>query len=178
MRTVRFPSALVAACVLPGACLALSAQPAGSDEPPVRVELSSVRRPNGQEVSSWRVTNVSRKEVRAYVAVLESSGNEAGCRRVHVSVFGLDPLAQDRLRPGEQRQDRIGAMGGGAPQRATVDFVLFTDGSTWGPDTQHKSLLIQGLLQGRRALLAQLKRVLETQGVEAVVKILNAPEEP
>lgn len=60
--------------------------------------------------------------------------------------------------------------------RLIVEYVLFTDGSSWGPDSKGQAGHINGVIQGRRATIALLKRIMETQGVRAVEEILRAEQ--
>ena len=170
---------LTAAVLLTGAFTALQAQPASRDQPPLQVQLVTAETSQGQEYF-WRVKNVSQKDVSAYVACVP---NETGrCTQIHTTVYATSSPPLDRLRPGETREEpHLKATGARPPKTvlpATVDYVLFADGSAWGPDTRRQSLWIRGVIQDARGTLARLKRLLDTEGVGAVVKILNASGKP
>jgi hypothetical protein len=167
---------LLYAPILAAALPALAAQPVSSDPPPVDVELLTVQT-SGGETQSLRARNVSSKDVSAYVALMP---NDAGpCCLTRTTVLATAKPPRDRLRPGETREDPpvpAAAMAAKPALRATVDYVLFADGSSWGPDTQHQSGSVRGLIQGTRATLARLKRILDTQGSGAVIKALNSQQ--
>jgi hypothetical protein len=171
---------LATVAVLTASFTALTAQPSSPDQPPVEVELVTIQAPQGQE-RFWRVKNVSQKDVSAYVACVP---NDTGrCNQIHTTVYATSPAPFDRLRPGETREEPHLKLTAAAPPkpvvRATVDYVLFADGSTWGPDTRTQSLWIRGVIHGTRGTLARLKRLLDTQGTSAVIEeILNASHEP
>lgn len=96
------------------------------------------------------VSNVSAKDVRAYVVACRLTGTDGkagGGVMSLTAVAGLTPL------PSVPRSIVAGATFhgyiGGVPRnsrgvygscRPTVDYVLFTDGSSWGPDTLKDSL--------------------------------------
>jgi hypothetical protein len=62
----------------------------------------------------------------------------------------------------------------GSPDtQISVDYVLFVDGSGWGPDTTHHSLELQGVIRGSKLVRAILKRKLQTEGPEAVLEALK-----
>jgi hypothetical protein len=171
---------LAAAAVLTGSSTALMAQPPSPDQPPVEVELITIQGPEGQQ-RFWRVKNVSQKDVIAYIACVP---NETGlCTLTHATVYVMAPAPLNRLRPGETRDEPRVKISGAAPPkavvRATVDYVLFADDSSWGPDTRKQSLWIRGVIVGARGTLASLKRLLDTQGPSAVIdEILKASQEP
>lgn len=60
------------------------------------------------------------------------------------------------------------------PQFA-LDFILFTDGSTTGPDTLKTSVRISGILSGVNGERARLRRLLETGGLAALEADLKKP---
>lgn len=158
-----------------GGVIPAVSQIGAGDKVPIEVEMVLYQTSDGQRVAS-RVRNVSEKEVLAYVACEPQERPDSGYERIHLAVFAMARPPHDRLRPGEVRQ---GGSFGGTPlkvSRATVDYVLFADGSSWGPDSKRQSLQIRGLIEGRRATIAELKRVLETQGSRAVEEILKAEQ--
>jgi hypothetical protein len=57
--------------------------------------------------------------------------------------------------------------------RISVDYVLFKDGSTWGPDAMKTSLKIAGILKGWQLSNSHLKEVMQTGGVNAVAAELT-----
>lgn len=127
---------------------------------------------------SYTVTNVSGKDVRAYTLSIKfidingavvSSNNKTAIR-------GLGPGGATVYKPGEIMAGNLGRLrvsGGIRAYAGTLDYVLFADGTSWGPDKFKTSLEIQGMLNGRRAALEGLKDMLARQGPDAVVTYLN-----
>lgn len=142
---------------------------------PIEVETVIFETPDGQAVAS-RVRNVSEKEVVAYVACEPREKTGSGCDRIQIAVLATARPPRDRLRPGEILQDRRFQGPALKMSRATVDYVLFADGSSWGPDSKKQSLYIRGVIQGRRVTVAELKRTMETQGIRAVEEFLKAEQ--
>jgi len=171
---------LATGAVLIGSATGLTAQLPSPEQPPIQVELITVQLAEGQQ-RFWRVKNVSQKDVSAFVAC---APNEKGlCTLTHATVYLLAPAPLNRLRPGETRDEPRVKITGVAPTKAvvpaTVDYVLFADGSAWGPDTRSQSLWIRGVIHGAQGTLARLKRLLDTQGSSAVIEeILKASHEP
>lgn len=62
-----------------------------------------------------------------------------------------------------------------APEKYTViDYVLFSDGTRWGPDRGRFSLKLEGLFEGIKMEQTRLRALLESQGQAAVLKELEA----
>lgn len=55
-----------------------------------------------------------------------------------------------------------------------VDYVLFTDGSSWGPDTAHVSLQIKGMRAGWARAYSHLNATLKRQGKDAVTEEIQS----
>jgi hypothetical protein len=52
--------------------------------------------------------------------------------------------------------------------RLTVDFVEFTDGSTWGPDSENSRDLLSGEREGAKFEKQRLRKLMETKGLKAL----------
>jgi hypothetical protein len=103
-----------------------------------------------------RLTNLSEKSIAAYVLVLrtvDSQGSAIG-RHILNPVLVLDPNdARNAKKPGDTWVDVFRRTPGTAAT-VDVDYVLFTDGTSWGPDSEKMSLRIAGMREGYRAGLA------------------------
>lgn len=151
------------------------------DKAPIDIETVVVETPEGQRVAS-RVRNLSEKEIVAYAAYEPRGTSGSAHERTHVAILATARPLRNRLRPGEVIEDRLLQEGQlqGMPfkvSRPIVDYVLFADGSSWGPDSKKQSLRIWGVIEGRRATIAELRRVMETQGLGAVEQILKSDEQ-
>jgi hypothetical protein len=137
---------------------------------PLEVQTSTVSAGQGFNLTC-RVTNKSNQDIVAYTIVvdfLESSGKPAGRLSTNAimnlatnsngSTRGLSPGATG----GSNRPFSLPSEPNGTPVRfrVFVDYVLFKDGSTWGPDVMKQSLKIVGTQDGWRMSRAELKRLL------------------
>lgn len=52
--------------------------------------------------------------------------------------------------------------------RLTIDFVEFTNGSTWGPDIHHSSDLLTGQREGARIERERIRQLLKSKGPKAL----------
>jgi len=148
---------------------------------PLEVQSSTAKAAEGFSLTC-SVTNKSNQEIVAYSIVadfFDSSGNPAG----RLSTNAIMNLATNSK--GSTRGLAPGATGGtnrfalptesnGTPvsYKVSVDYVLFKDGSTWGPDTAKQSLTITGTQQGWRQSRSQLKRLMAERGIQAVADAL------
>lgn len=105
--------------------------------------------------------NLSAKPISAYAVVLRLK-NEAGRTESRftktIAVRGvMGSRARPDFAPGEAWSEAVGEFtlqqGGVGKLRPEleVDYVLFADGTAWGPDKTKHSLYIQGLRAGRQA---------------------------
>jgi hypothetical protein len=54
-----------------------------------------------------------------------------------------------------------------------VDYVLFPDGTSWGPNSLGQASALKGMQQGWRLAVSTLKRMLNEQGPTAVASYLK-----
>jgi len=60
--------------------------------------------------------------------------------------------------------------------RLTIDFVEFTDGSIWGPDTHHSSDILIGQREGARIERERIRQLLRSKGTKALVDDIQGPD--
>lgn len=105
------------------------------------------------------LTNVSQKEVRADVIVCSlrgADGQELRALGDRVEVAGLQSVsgANNSFKPGMRRQGELRGIPRNengtqfAACELSVDYVLFADGSTWGPNKAKESKWITGFIAG------------------------------
>jgi hypothetical protein len=124
------------------------------DQPDARVEL--------------QLTNNSSRRIAAYVLrheyVDERTGSPAWILATAVATGGVVPAFRGASYvPGQVWTDTIRrhpAPKAGARYRihSTVDYVMFIDGSGWGPDKKKLSLKLQGMRDGARLQQEMLER--------------------
>ncbi len=61
--------------------------------------------------------------------------------------------------------------------KLAVDFIEFTDGSTWGKDLSNSAQQIAGIKTGIKKILESLKEPNRQGGIKAVIKTLNEMKE-
>lgn len=140
------------------------------DNSPLLVTVSSVdNSPLSYQLINLVIQNVSEKKIKAYVIAHSYS--------VAPSAAGTSSSFHQEFVPGEIVFDSIGEaranVKAGVKLLLSLDFVRFTDGTTWGPDSQQQSQYISGQIEGETRAAAQISRLLEYLNTEAVVSILS-----
>jgi hypothetical protein len=131
---------------------------------------------NGIEVSI-RVENISEKAVRAYTTrnwVVGMSENHKGCFLMNIIKPGKV------LQPGDNELRttwRSYFSESQEPVHLVVDFVEFTDNSTWGIDSCDSAQSLAGARAGARTVTEKLRRVLEERGPRALMSVLDSVAE-
>lgn len=81
------------------------------------------------------------------------------------------------LRPNEQRKEGINQGSRDAQSskiiKITVDFVEFTDGTTWGADIYESRQKLAGLRAGARAGQEYLQKIIGQKGIEFVMEAVD-----
>lgn len=153
----------------------LSAQgPAG---PPLKISNVSQKGP----IISFDLTNVSRKTVRADAVACElrgANGQNLG-EMQQTAVYGLGPEMLAMPFGGRMaHQEHFAEIPEGQNGHfdscvLSVDYVLFTDGSAWGPDTRKASSDIRGIISGYDQALLELQKKLNANGADAVLQYIR-----
>jgi hypothetical protein len=134
-------------------------------------------------VMTFDLTNVSQKGIRADVIACTLSGANGQRQTVtlqQTAIYGLGPdvLAPLPFDAGVTHQEHFGGLprnpnGQTEPCALSVDYVLFTDGSAWGPDTRNASLDIRGVISGYDQAIMGLQRKLNQGGTDAVLQYIR-----
>lgn len=162
--------------VSPASGMQASEPKAGATAPPLELEFVPAGH-RAEQPAVWRVRNVSDKDITAYVFVAGPAEEPASCCNQTLSVVHAVAIpGRDRgpLRPGEIREEHIGQAAPGKTARAVLDYVLFGDGTSWGPDTQRHSLYVRGVIHGSRGTYGRLQRILKQEGAQALAQALEA----
>jgi hypothetical protein len=176
-----FPSLALLIAVTYAKHQAPTAVPLAADSP-LEVQTSTVRAAEGHNLNC-SVTNRSDKDVVAYSIVADffDSQNKPAGRLSANAIMNLTTNSKGLtggLAPGQtggpNRPFTLPAKSDGTPVsfKVSVDYVLFKDGSTWGPDSMKQSLNIMGTQQGWRQSRAHLKQLLAERGIQAVAEAL------
>ena len=123
----------------------------------------------------FKVTNAGSRPVRAY-AVRVSHGVEAqeggGCFLNNTEKVGK--ILQPNQSVGRGTWRPIPLSDTQTSIDLTLDFVEFTDGSTWGVDSCQSAERLSGLRAGARVAKLRFKKKLDERGVDALLAQLYA----
>ena len=131
---------------------------------------------------TYDLTNASGKAIRAYVVAIDyfHATVAPGGRGFCMGIRGMSaPPHPESVQAGEVIHERVRSIpvdsSDGTPLKfkLSVDYVLFTDGSEWGPDTLKESGQVLGTLSGHDQALLALKDMLDQQGPDAVTDYLK-----
>lgn len=136
----------------------------------VRLAVTGIRAfGTGYKHLQYAITNTSAKTVWGLVL----TGLEQSDKPTIVLGGAIQPNATQNfgiplINPNTEANEKI----------ATVDFVLFRDGTFWGPDSAGESEAMRGIFEGQRAVVADAKRLLETDAAlrELLTKEPYLPE--
>ena len=127
-------------------------------------------------VVQFTLTNVGRKPIRAYAISNEVRTERAASKGVELNnvtslravlrPHGSEPVALD----GIAYSEAVISI------KLTVDFVEFTDGTTWGADEFKSAEKLAGRRAGARAAKKRLLALLEAEGALAVLNAVTTDE--
>jgi hypothetical protein len=137
--------------------------------------------PNGEETDMLTIDlvaqNISGKTIRAYTIRHFyhdfKVGNYGTSFRFTLNSNGL-------FKPNQLKNDSLGEFGSRPKPKKVklaVDFVEFTDGSTWGEDLSNSVEKLVGIRAGVKAEQEYLLKINRENGIEAVIKAIDNPQE-
>ena len=131
-----------------------------------------------------KARNAANQPIVAYVLRAEFVDDRSG-KTVEqasvVKVMGLSvlPGPADAIGPGEPFTESMPSpvRPDGTPPhyRLVVDYLVFADGTSSGPDLAGKSATINATRYGWQRALTELRQMLQQRGPQAVVDALNGP---
>lgn len=124
------------------------------------------------------ITNTSNKMVSAY-AIRFEVGLNGQLRRGGVK-FARFSTARSLFRPGDSQTVDIGGTHYPLPVErlvVSIDFLEFTDGTTWGADTYSSREVLAGLRAGQEATANYLRRLIAAQGPTAFARELERADD-
>lgn len=150
----------------------------GQDGSPLLTWDFSVKDSGTEQTVSFRVKNSGTKPIIGYVSFIRTNDGVT-----IIEVYKRHHVAFHRsavYKPGAEWTEEfsLSSLRGAAGQALSVskpeiDFVLFEDGSRWGPDQYRLASRIRGEIAGVTLEHARLSDLLKRKGVEAVVKDLS-----
>lgn len=137
-----------------------------------RLPLDVHSRMTGDNSVIWTVTNMSEKSIVAYTLAIKTDDESApNCRRSRtVIIDATNKPPNDRLLAGQSREERWNQ---GRTAQAVPDYVLFEDGSSWGPDSFHQAEFIRGAMSAWKSAKALYRSILEKEGVVGLARELD-----
>jgi len=171
---VLFPLiSLITGLTTTAAAQALQPLPAGisvaeRDDAPVTIKLNGVNAVSrDRSALNYTVTNVAARNIRALVV----TGVPGTVKYAAVFGAGLRPGATETFSVGNLLEKKA------RPYREImVDFVLFDDGSTWGPNATGDGDYLTGVYEGRKAAYADAASLVETHVEQDVTVWLRSPD--
>jgi hypothetical protein len=132
---------------------------------------------------SFDLTNTSQKPIRADVIACTVRGanpRSAALTVQQTSIYGLGPdlLVAPAFDAGLTHHEQFGSIPRSPGGRfdscsLSADYVLFTDGTGWGPDTRNSSRAIRGAIAGYNRAVLGLQRKLQQSGSDAVLQYIR-----
>lgn len=136
-----------------------------ADQPDSPLKVSLERQGPSASSMMLKVTNAGSLPVRGYV--LRVKGEERD--HVYSSVFVNRFIDPGKWKPAGVSSGYVGNV---KPQTVeiSVDYVEFTDGSKWGPDTLGRSVRIKDYIKGHEAAKSKLAELLAGQDGGEIMK--------
>jgi hypothetical protein len=166
--TERTKSVLVSAQTRPGQASSPTISITSQDDAPLRIISTSVV---SAEPPNFRlqvmIQNQSLKSIRAYTVVSETAsdkrqGGYTDFLNLRTNIW--QPTVIKTTEVSDTQNDPIVSV------KLTIDFVEFTDGTTWGPDKEHSSDILIGQREGARIERQRLRQLLKSKGPKAVIE--------
>jgi hypothetical protein len=145
---------------------------APQDNPPLRI-LSGAAESFGEQQFRVQVImqNQSNKIIRCYSLIAENLDNGV-MRTEFVNLSG----SRASLQPTQVVPDKLTFTDHAERLRLAIDFVEFSDGTTWGPDNRNSRDRLDGMRMGARTEKQRLKSILKANGPAAVFDYIATGE--
>ena len=135
-------------------------------------------------IVNYTIQNVSDKTIRAYT-LREFSGEfdiDVGGVVSSYKLSGGGIFIPNQLSNEQMGESSSTLVTPGSPQlrenfKLAVDFIEFTDGSTWGKDLSNSAQQFAGIKAGIKTVLESIKKSNQQGGIKSVIKILNEMKE-
>jgi hypothetical protein len=130
----------------------------------------------------FNAANVSGKDIRAVVFACRfgaANGQPGHGAMYHTEIAGLTPEPEvTSFQAGTAEREQLRGLPRARSGQATayalsLDYVLFTDGTGWGPDTRKESLLIRGFINGLDQEVMALQFQLKNGATDSVLQYIR-----
>lgn len=131
----------------------------------VRTEFSVA----SQHTITFDLLNTSAKSIRAYSL---TGSNHRGVSKMRTTF-----RVRNLIYPGESVQDEwfevSENLSGNEPYSLTVDYVSYSDGTSWGADTQGQSETIAGYFAGQAKAVKAIRIYLDDRQLSAITDLIK-----
>ncbi|MBL8238657.1 MAG: hypothetical protein JNM66_14630 [Bryobacterales bacterium] len=161
------------------AVLTLAIAQSQKSAPPLVAFFERVESTQLGATGSLNVKNTSGKDIVAFALriTFDSVDSKDQCAMEKLMILDLYPGGRERLLTGDafSMSSNLPVKQGKLPgsPKIDVDYVQYTDGTVWGPDSLHLSRKIEGIREGKNLEKGRLRRLYQKEGVSAVTKELQ-----
>lgn len=122
------------------------------------------------QVIEFAIQNISQKRIIAFSPLLSSASYTSGS--VTESRFDFEPgkVIQTGLQVNSNKIKSIEKL------TLSIDYVLFSDLTWWGPDSNKNSEMEAGYYDGEKYAIGQIKKLLQNQNKEELFRLLRLAE--
>jgi hypothetical protein len=141
-----------------------------SPDAPVFITQSAINEsPYFQDVRciDFALQNIGQKRIIVFVPLLSSASFVDGNMLNHRYDFDPGKLIQTGM-----NEDRIKFKPGDVVS-LSIDYVLFSDGTSWGKDTQKNSESIAGYFDGEKFAIEQIRGLLKEKNSDELFRLLR-----
>ncbi len=151
----------------------------GVQQQPVETSEPVVSRGVEGDIVTFSMTNISAKAIRGYVFIVDTfdlNGKSLG-GPICSTEKAPSPGSKGEYSPGERWTENVELavrLTDGTPlitasARITLDYVLFADGTGWGPNKSKQAVALGRIRQGVLHERDRLRTLLQTKGVQALL---------
>jgi hypothetical protein len=136
---------------------------------PISMTLLGVDTSPGKPIKiNFTAQNFGQKKIEQYALLLNTEGNK------NSGIISLTrAIDSGQIIEGSVSELRDN-LRNSSKLIISVDYVAFTDGTSWGKDSKHESELIKGADEGRKTALSKIKELLIDSDKNALPKLLQS----
>jgi hypothetical protein len=120
---------------------------------------------------NFTIQNISQKRIIAFIPLLSSLSFTDGNTIDNQIDFEPGKIIQSGL-----QKDR-NKLKVGEKLTLSIDYVLFSDFTSWGPDSQKKSEFLSGYYDGEKFAIKQVKDLLKNKNKDELFRLLTLEKE-
>ena len=135
------------------------------NDSPILIKITGVENKSEDHYQTVSIVlqNVTDKPIRAYTISGDGIVTSFSPRKFFQPYSFTDELSRIE-KSNLERKNKVSY---------SVDFVLFKDGSVWGKDVNHESERVEGMVEGEKAALKELKAFIENADSKTLKSFLE-----